>query len=223
MTTYDAITNDEVNPGSPGTTALFTKLRDNPIAIAEGAAGAPVIAGLSCNFLATADASNDATIDFTAFDATTYDAYLFVLSNVIPATDAATLELRTSTNGGSTYDSGGSNYAWGYASLRMDGSSGFATPSNAGSSSIRLTGGIGSDANEDGASLLLTVFGPHLARRTRFSWQGTYQSNDAVQNGTYINGGGFRQSAADVDAVRFLFSSGNIESGTITMYGLRNA
>jgi hypothetical protein len=39
----------------------------------------------------------------------------------------------------------------------------------------------------------------------------------------YVTGAGSRLSSADVDAIRFYFSSGNIESGTITMYGLRNA
>jgi hypothetical protein len=37
------------------------------------------------------------------------------------------------------------------------------------------------------------------------------------------SGGGMRRSSADVDAVRFLFSSGALESGTITLYGWKNA
>ena len=33
-------------------------------------------------------------------------------------------------------------------------------------------------------------------------------------------GAGYRGSAADVDAIQFLFSSGNIESGDFILYGL---
>lgn len=41
MTTYSAIASTEIDADSPITDALMGKLRDNPIAIAEGASGAP--------------------------------------------------------------------------------------------------------------------------------------------------------------------------------------
>ena len=41
MTTYTTIADADIDPESPGTTTLFTRLRDNPIAITEGASGAP--------------------------------------------------------------------------------------------------------------------------------------------------------------------------------------
>lgn len=44
MASYIEITDSEIDPESPGTTSLFTRIRDNPIAIAEGATGAPRIA-----------------------------------------------------------------------------------------------------------------------------------------------------------------------------------
>ena len=43
MTTYSAITNGQVDQDSPITQPLMTALRDNPIAITEGASGAPRI------------------------------------------------------------------------------------------------------------------------------------------------------------------------------------
>jgi len=43
MTTYTAITAGEIDVDSPITTGLMTKIRDNPIAITEGASGAPRI------------------------------------------------------------------------------------------------------------------------------------------------------------------------------------
>jgi hypothetical protein len=44
MTAYTAIADSEIDPESPYTTTLATKNRDNPIAITEGASGAPNIA-----------------------------------------------------------------------------------------------------------------------------------------------------------------------------------
>lgn len=44
MTTYTAITNGQIDQDSPITQPLMTALRDNPIALAEGATGAPRIA-----------------------------------------------------------------------------------------------------------------------------------------------------------------------------------
>ena len=44
MATYTAIPDSAVDPDSPLTSELVTALRDNPIAIAEGAAGAPSLA-----------------------------------------------------------------------------------------------------------------------------------------------------------------------------------
>lgn len=44
MTTYSTIADGQVDQDSPITQPLMTALRDNPIAIAEGAAGAPKIA-----------------------------------------------------------------------------------------------------------------------------------------------------------------------------------
>jgi len=43
MTTYTTINNNEVDADSPITESLLTRLRDNPIAITEGATGAPTI------------------------------------------------------------------------------------------------------------------------------------------------------------------------------------
>ena len=43
MTTYTTITNAEIDQDSPITQPLLTALRDNPVAITEGAAGAPKV------------------------------------------------------------------------------------------------------------------------------------------------------------------------------------
>ena len=68
--------------------------------------------GGAMTFINTSDLSSAATYDFTAVNASSYDGYGFFLQNVVPATDDVSLELLTSTDGGSSYDTGGSDYNW---------------------------------------------------------------------------------------------------------------
>lgn len=188
----------------------------------NGAGALPTFqAGTGAMVLITStDLSSDATADFTGFDGTSYDGYIFVLQNIIPATDAVHLWLRTSTDAGVSYDAGAANYRF---SMLRDG-----TSDAANATAISLTGDdtasgdrVGSTVNEDGFSGTVTICGPHLAKKTIVTWQGGYLSDAGVL--TMAHGSGARLSSADVDACRFLFSSGNLESGTITMYGLANA
>ena len=80
---------------------------------------------------------------------------------------------------------------------------------------------MGSATGEDGYSGTVKVLGPHLTKETRITHEGYFTSLNGV--GVTTSGGGARSSAADVDAVQFLLLSGNLESGTITMYGIKNS
>lgn len=63
MASYNEITDGEIDPESPITTSLMTKLRDNPEAIAEGASGAPRIVYGALNLssdIRQSDIANDA-------------------------------------------------------------------------------------------------------------------------------------------------------------------
>lgn len=193
----------------------------------NGAGAAPTFqaaAGGGLIFLASTDLSSDATADFTAFDGSTYDAYLFVFSNVIPAGDDRVLQFRSSTDGGVGYDSGAGNYGW---TLRNQERTNSENQEDSSDTHIDICGsgsvayGIGSAAGEEGVSGILQISGPHLAKQTVVTSHFGY-TNEAGDVAFSV-GSGRRLSSADVDACRFFFSSGNLESGTITMYGLKNA
>lgn len=51
MADYTTITDAQVDPEAPITSELMSALRDNPIAIAEGATGAPLISGALRNII----------------------------------------------------------------------------------------------------------------------------------------------------------------------------
>ena len=189
----------------------------------------PTAGGL--RFISTTDISSAANYSFTSFDSSSFDAYLFVLINVTPASDAVNLDMFTSTDGGSTYDSGSSDYNWTFNRGTVYGSdSGDDGDSDADDDSISLTGNnsgganvIGSDANEHGVSGQIWMYNPASTKITHGTYDLMYQANTPENLVNIAKGGYARMSAADVDAIRIMFSSGDIESGTINAYGVVNA
>jgi hypothetical protein len=168
-------------------------------------------------WLQSQTASASATIDFllTKWANAGFAAYLAVLSHVAPATDGTNLNLRTSSNGGATYDAGASDYDW--CQFRVSSTPGTATAGDGADTEITLLEGQGNAAGEL-ASGTVSLFNPSAAKNGVAQWQMTYSSITNLLVGVF--GSGRRLSAADVDAIRFLYSSGNIASGVFTLYGL---
>ena len=157
-----------------------------------------------------------ASVDLTGFVPADYTSYEIELINVVPATDTATLNARTSSDGGSSYDSGASDYSYAYTG-RVNGSNDDAD--SAGASSAPLADSVGSAGNENGVSGVVRISGPDLAHRTFATFAINYDDNGGR---TGFRAGAFtRRSSADVDGVQIFFSSGNIESGTIVFRGIK--
>lgn len=162
--------------------------------------------------LQTVAASNDATIDLGEGGQITsaYSEYIIELINVIPATDAQNLLIRTSSDTGSNYDGGASDYKY---SLVEAGTEATAT-----TTSILVTQAVASGANETGVCATVRLFNPSASTYTSIAGHGMSVDGSGV---VAFNFGGVRQSAGVVDAIRFLFASGNVESGTFKLYGVR--
>jgi hypothetical protein len=80
--------------------------------------GAAVGGGAS--LISSATASNDGSIEFT-LDNSTYSSYQVVLDSLLPATDGANLYMRFSSDGGSTFDSGASDYEYAARNVASNG------------------------------------------------------------------------------------------------------
>ena len=181
--------------------------------------------------ISSTDISNAATYSFTSFDSSSFDAYIFVLINVVPVTDAVHIHMLTSSDGGSTYDTGASDYNWLLARNKdMVSDSGDGGDADQDDAHIALIGDnsgganvVGSDANEAGVSGQIWLYNPASTSITHGTYDLCYQANTPENLLNVAKGGFARMSAADVDAIRILFSSGNIESGTINAYGVVNA
>lgn len=164
--------------------------------------------------LSCVTASDDATIEFSSDIDSTYNVYFFVV-DILPATDSVFLKMRTSTDGGSTYDSGSGDYSYAFAT------SGESGTSEAAVDAIRL-GSSNGQSNVSGETLtaLIHLINPSSTNYTKVHFN-TGVSDPGNDGRTRpMIGTGNRKSAADVDAVQFFFSSGNIASGTICMYGM---
>jgi len=168
--------------------------------------------------------SNAASVAFTGFDASKYDHYTFFLQYVIPATDGGVLLLaQSSTDNGSNYATTSGDYH----------SAG--TTNTAGFTVAGFSGyGVGSDTNEFGVSGNFMLYAPHNSSTYTMGNCSniTYNSSDGAGYITAMAWGGpsslqttgsARIAAEDVDALRFIFTSGNIESGEITMFGIVNS
>lgn len=153
--------------------------------------------------------------EYTFTGLTGYSFYKVYLEAIVPATDGAELRLRTSTDGGTTYDNGASDYSYAFYILRA-GSTTSSDDSTA-STVIKLSGGIG-NASGEMAFGDFSIEGAAGTTPTRVKSNISYL-NDSGALRSY-GGEGWRLSSADVDAIRIYMSTGNF-SGRIVVKGIR--
>ena len=165
--------------------------------------------------ISSSTASSSASISFTGLSST-YRVYRIEITDAAPATDGVALYMRTSTDNGTSYDSGVSDYQW---SLLVTDTSGNSPKVDTADSSIELTDtDLGNGTNET-CCVDINLYDPSTAKYTKATWTSTYASSSSAARRS-ITGGGYRQSTTAVDAIQFLMSSGNISSGTFSLYGL---
>ena len=171
-------------------------------------------AGLT--LLATATASSDATIDFTSFIDSTYDTYVIMFDQVIPATDNSQFYCRLG-NGGA-FDSGASDYAYAYETQLSWG--GPSDGNTATQTYIQISGaaGIGNAVGES-CTGIIHIHNASSSLTTLVDFSLVMKDPSARMH--RCHGGGERNEAAAHDRVQFYFSSGNVASGEFKLYGVR--
>lgn len=176
---------------------------------------AGIAAQTGLTLLESHTASSSASLDFTTAISSSYDEYIFELLNIIPATSNTDLYLRVSTDGGSTYVSGTS-----YSSITFaHDNSGSAITGSTSAAQMAMRGNaeISNNANW-GINATLRLYSPASAIYKRINGGFNYL-NSAGNMASGDFSGSYNASTA-VNAIRFLFSSGNIASGTIRCYGV---
>jgi hypothetical protein len=172
----------------------------------------PLTAGLA--LLTSGAVSSAATLDIVLTSYTGYRGLLFELINFVPVTDAVFLHARLSTDGGASYDAGASDYVYGAS---FGNSTGTSVLNSTGAAQIAVVTNVGNLTGE-GATATITLFGQtDTAIRPRIGYVTNYIDSSA--RSAWVIGTGIRDAAQDTDAIRFLFSSGNISSGSYAVYG----
>jgi len=172
--------------------------------------------GGGMEFIASTDASSSANVSFTGFDSSKYDSYEFTFANVLPATDGVFLSARVSVDDGSNYLGASDSYTIASASGVSAGDA---------AQVIQSYLALGNAAGDGGFSGTCTLFGPHLNVPTYIQFHGLTSTTSGTidTNGGDNYGSGKTKVATVVNGIQFLMVSGNIASGTITMYGRVNS
>ncbi len=166
--------------------------------------------------LETVNASSSSTVDFTDLDVSTYATLFFSLVNVHPASDNVQLRCLFSTDNGSTFISSGYEYVY----RILDAGSGTDDENHDTSATyFEAADRIGNAAGEGIAGWFWFLpSGDPTQTRHSIEWQLYGQDAGNDLNGYW--GGGINSVTNAVDAIRFQFSSGNIEVGDFYLYGL---
>jgi hypothetical protein len=214
----------------PGAANLTTATGDRLICYATAANTVEVMsveteaaasAGGAWTLIGTAVASASGTLDITGLSST-YDTYAIGLSDLVPATDNVAPYIRLGDSSG--VDTGASDYSWCQVGMRNNSATVLGAV-DAADSEIELTpvsGNIGNGAG-DGLGALLYLHTPGDATGWPRLSGTTYGGDDSGPIGAFSTVGGERRAVIVVDRVQFLFSSGDVATGRMTVWGVSHA
>lgn len=167
-------------------------------------------------------ASGSASIEFTSGIDSTYPIYRFEFINIHPQNNNVDFEFNFSTDGGSNYnvtktttlfkpyhDEAGTTTTLSYDTGRD-------IAQGTGYQDIATNFGNDNDQNLAGTLEIFnpssTTFVKHFICRTQF----THHADFTVEH--YV--AGYGNTTSSINAIRFQMSSGNIDAGTIKLYGI---
>jgi len=183
------------------------------------------VGGGSLNLISTQTASSSSTISFTSGIDSTYKQYLFKFINLHPSADSAALLFNMSVDSGSNYnvtktttifearhteDGATSSVAYSGRTLSED---------LAQSTSFQRLANNASSDSDHGVSGYIHLFDPSDTTFVKHYIGLISVINN--NNGAYqYYNAGYGNTTSAVDAIQFKMDSGNIDSGTIKLYGI---
>ena len=180
------------------------------------------VSGGALTLLSTQTASSSSTIDFTSGIDSTYKEYIFKFYDIHPATDGTDFSFQVETGTNTDYNQ---TITSTYFRARHDeDDSGtqlvYATGNDlAQSTSFQIIAGdIGND-NDQSYSGTLHLFNPSSTTFVKhFISSGNEARNDDRTANNFV--AGYINDTTAITRVRFKMASGNIDAGTIKMYGV---
>jgi hypothetical protein len=168
-------------------------------------------------------ASNSASISFTSGLTSTYKAYKFVFVNIHPQNDDISFRFNLSSDSGSNYNVTKTTTTFRSGHDEADSITQFDYVDSydlaQGTGYQILLEGAGND-NDQSISGTLQLFNPSSTTYVKhfISNCNGYRYNDISANWFVA---GYANTTSAINAIQFNFSSGNIDAGTIYMYGIK--
>jgi len=169
-------------------------------------------------------ASGDASLSFTSGIDSTYKTYCFKFINIHPATDSTRFDFQGSTDGGSSYgvtytntvflslhNEAGSNFNLFYSTVRDQAQS-------TGYAQLCAEVARGGDADQ-ACSGFLQLYNPSSSIFVKHCISRFIKDAGTAEIFNQYQAGYFNTTSA-INAIDFKMSSGNIDDGTIQMFGI---
>ena len=175
--------------------------------------------------LQTQTASSSASISFTSNIDSTYPIYLFKIINCHPSNDEVDFSFQGSTNSGSAY--GVTMTSTGFSAYHNEGDSSAGVGYEGQLDQAQGTGfhQLSYDTSNDNDHVIsgeLFLFSPsnttfvkHFLARTSNNHYNNFELD------TYS--GGYFNTTSAINGIQFKFGSGNIDAGTIKLYGIKGS
>ena len=227
----NAVTLAKMASGTDGNIISFDS-SGNPVAIATGNDGQVLTSagagaqpafedaggGGAWTLISLTNPSSAASVALTGFDPDTYASYV-IIYDIVGATDNVRLHMRTSTDGGSSFDSGAGSYS--YAGKSGSHAGGTGDNSSTGATEIQITNNTCGNATGEGSAGTIIIYFPDKTTNTKITWEEMHITDGGYGDGT--TGSAHRKSNADVDGAQLFFASGNIASGSVALYGIKKS
>jgi len=193
--------------------------------VANGGTGVTTAAALANTgnlvLLSTQNASNDASLSFDSSVITdTYSYYRMVYVTFIPSVDGVNARIHVSSDNGSSYATSGYGRTQFYASRDDANDSDLHYKTGEVSNGLFLGGQFSlGGLNRENASGFVDMFSLRTVKGKSFIFQSSYESNGG--HGIYNGGQFYFDDASIINNIKISCSSGNIESGTFSLYGVK--
>ena len=158
----------------------------------------------------TTASSGDASIEFQNIFTSKYDTYKITLEDVRPVSDGQDLQFQYIDN--TTADT--NTYNSSYFAQGSTGAS--ATTAAFNQSAVQILDSVGTNGTESGFGILYTT--PMSTNTDKWLWGLTISENENANTYSQVLST-YRDSTTAYSGIKFLFASGNVEAGRITIYG----
>lgn len=173
--------------------------------------------GASFVFLSKQVANNSASLVISSGISNAYNLYLLLFTNIFPVNNTDGFRMQVSVNGGSSYITSGYNAGVIYAAYNS-------TTNNNSSlaSGYQILHNLTNSTSNNGACGHMFLYSMQDGNYPSYSGICSGFSPSVTNQATFINAG-TPNNHPNVNAIKFFCSTGNISSGYVVLYGIKES